>query len=64
MNNKFLLGILALALPLPIYAGPDSKNVPPGTPVTITVQPAQPSSPSVTITLKDRHGHATSENAG
>ncbi len=64
MTNKILAGALALALPLPIWAGPDSKTVPPGTPVTITVQPAQPASPTVTITLKDRHGHATPDNSG
>ena len=64
MTNRILAGALALALPLPVLAGPDSKTVPPGTPVTITVQPAQPASPTVTITLKERHGHATPENSG
>jgi hypothetical protein len=51
------LGWLVPLLALP--AQPTTKTVPPGTPVTISVQPAPSSSPTVTIILGDRHGHAT-----
>jgi hypothetical protein len=57
--------LLAAALvPLPLAAGQEPVKVPAGTPVTITVQPAVPSAPAVSITLKDRHGHVTPDRAG
>jgi hypothetical protein len=50
--------LLALASALPAQA-PQPKPIPPGTPVTITVTPAPPAAPPVSITLRERHGHAT-----
>ncbi len=64
MLKKLFPAAAALLLPLPLFAGQETTKVAPGTPVTITVQPAAPSSPTVTITLKDRHGHATPLRAG
>lgn len=50
--------LTAVTLPLGTRAS-DTKTVPPGTPVTITVQPAASTAPPVSITLRKRHGHAT-----
>ncbi len=52
MSKTLLLALLGLT---PAQA----TKVPPGTPVTITVTPAPPSTPDVSIRLVDRHGHAT-----
>jgi hypothetical protein len=55
-----LAALVALAACLPARAqDPKTKTVPPGTPVTITVVPAAPASPGVSIALLGRHGHAT-----
>jgi hypothetical protein len=59
MLSKLVPGVAALLLPLPAPAGQEPTKVPPGTPVTITVTPAQPAAPPVSIVLKGRHGHAT-----
>ena len=65
MGGHFSAAILtAVLLPLVLLAGQEPTKVPPGTPVTITVQPAVPAAPTVSITLKDRHGHVTPERAG
>jgi hypothetical protein len=64
MLRSLALGALTAALlPLPLVAGQETK-VPPGTPVTITVTPAVPAPPTVSILLKDRHGHVTPDRAG
>src|SRR5438128_944585 len=48
-----------LLLPWSVSAQPATKkDIPPGTPVTITVTPTPPSTPDVSIRLLDRHGHA------
>lgn len=59
MKKKLLAGLIGAVLPMSAMAAQDVKPIPPGTPVTITVTQATPAAPSVTITLKDRHGHAT-----
>src|SRR5262245_5757143 len=66
MRKGFHAALIAVAL----LGGPgrlaaqQAKTVPPGTPVTITVTPAQPSSPPVSITLGGRHGHVTPDRHG
>ncbi len=57
LESMLLLGALLPGQPAP-------KTVPPGTPVTITVAPAAASSPSVTLNLFERHGHATPHRQG
>jgi hypothetical protein len=42
----------------------EKKLVPPGTPVTITVQPAAPAAPPVSFVLGARHGHVTPVRTG
>ncbi len=42
----------------------EKKVVPPGTPVTITVQPAAPTAPLVSFVLGARHGHVTPVRTG
>jgi hypothetical protein len=66
MKKKCLAGVLGLLLPGAFLAAqaPTTKTVPPGTPVTITVTPAAPSSPSVSLTLLGRHGHGTPHRQG
>ena len=56
-------GLVGLLLPNLTVADPP-KVVPPGTPVTINVTQAQPASLPVTITLRERHGHATPRLSG
>ena len=67
MRNIERLGISALLLsllaPLAGFAGL-ATNVPPGTPVTITVTPGSAPPPPVSIALGVRHGHVTPERAG
>ncbi len=56
--RKLVYGLLgAVLLPLPLMAKDEPTKVPPGTPVTITVQPAAPTTPTVSLVLDDRHGH-------
>jgi hypothetical protein len=63
--RKLITGLLgAVLLPLPLMAKDEPTKVPPGTPVTITVQPATPSAPPVSILLDDRHGHITPSRSG
>jgi hypothetical protein len=59
--KTFLTSVVAglLAPAVAVFAqAPLKKDVPPGTPVTITVTPAPPSTPDVSIRLLERHGHA------
>ena len=63
--RKLFCGLLGAALlPLPAMAKDEPTKVPPGTPVTITVQPAAPSTPTVSLQLDDRHGHVTPLRVG
>ena len=63
--RKLVAGLLgAVLLPLPLMAKDEPTKVPPGTPVTITVQPAAPSTPTVSLQLDDRHGHVTPVRVG
>ena len=63
--RKLVSGLLgAVLLPLPLLAKDEPTKVPPGTPVTITVQPAAPSTPTVSLILDDRHGHVTPVRCG
>jgi hypothetical protein len=54
---------LAAAATSPIPAQ-QTKTVPPGTPVTITVTPATPAAPPVSFVLGPRHGHVTPVRSG
>jgi hypothetical protein len=63
MDRKLLAGLLCAALPLPARAQAPTP-VPPGTPVTIVVKPAEPAVPPVSITLGARHGHAYPARSG
>jgi hypothetical protein len=57
--------LLAVLLPAAAWAAKDEPTkVPPGTPVTITVKPAEASAPPATISLLARHGHVTPVRAG
>ena len=63
--RKFVTGLLgAVLLPLPLMAKDEPTKVPPGTPVTITVQQAAPATPTVSLQLDDRHGHVTPVRVG
>jgi hypothetical protein len=62
--KRIVAGLCTVLLPLPLLAGQETTKVPPGTPVTITVTPAAPAAPPVSITLKDRHGHVTPDRSG
>jgi hypothetical protein len=62
--KKFLASLLGLLLPWSLSNGQQSTTVPPGTPVTITVSPAAPTPPPISITLKERHGHVTPVRQG
>ena len=57
---RTLFLVLGLLAPLSLLAlAQEVKVVPPGTPVTITVSPAAPTAPLVSINLNGRHGHVT-----
>jgi hypothetical protein len=56
-----LLGVL---LAWPVAAQQPATTVPPGKPVEIRVSAGQPPSPTVSITLGTRHGHATPQRLG
>src|SRR5437867_3507630 len=62
--KRYYAGLIGVLLSLPLLTGQETTKVPPGTPVTITVTPAQPAAPTVSITLKDRHGHMTPQRNG
>ncbi|HVS38376.1 MAG TPA: hypothetical protein VMS17_22655 [Gemmataceae bacterium] len=63
--RKLLYGLVGAALlPLPALAKDEPTKVPPGTPVTITVQPAAPSAPPVSFQLDERHGHISPTRTG
>lgn len=57
--RTFVVGLLGSLLPLSFAAAQETKQVPPGAAVTISVSPAAAAAPSVSITLHDRHGHVT-----
>lgn len=54
---------LAFLLPLPLLAQ-EKATIPPGTPVNITIQPAAPTVPPITIVPGPRHGHVMPERHG
>jgi hypothetical protein len=68
MLKKFL--IRGMAVLLSAFLGPEQASaqekmgVPHGTPVTITVAPAAPSAPPVSLILGPRHGHVTPARHG
>lgn len=55
--------VAGLLLPA-VAAAQEKAAVPPGTPVTITVQPAATTAPPISIVLGPRHGHVTPERCG
>jgi hypothetical protein len=55
---------LLLGLPALVLAADQPTKVPPGTPVTINVQPAAAAAPPVSIILGPRHGHVTPHRSG
>src|SRR5437660_6003406 len=59
----WLAGLLAALLPAPVFAQAPA-TVPPGTPVTIQVNPAPASSPAVSITLGKRIGRVVPHRQG
>ncbi len=63
LRSTIVACLCGVLLPVPVLAGQQTK-VPPGPPVTITVQPAQPAAPPVSITLGSRHGHGTPLRVG
>jgi hypothetical protein len=65
LNKKVLAlsGMAGTLLSLSVLAQ-DKTPVPAGTPVTITVQPAVPTAPTVSIVLGPRHGHVTPTRCG
>jgi hypothetical protein len=54
---------MGILLPLSLLAQ-EKTAVPPGTPVNITVQPAAPTAPPISIVLGPRHGHVVPERHG
>ena len=59
MSKRLCAILVGVLLPAWHLSAQVKKDVPPGTPVTITVTPTTPSTPDVSIRLFDRHGHAT-----
>jgi hypothetical protein len=57
--RNLTLGVLAVASPLAVARAQERVPVAPGGAVNITVAPAGPTAPPVSITLGDRHGHVT-----
>jgi hypothetical protein len=62
--RKLIAGVLGVLLPLSAAAAQESKTVPAGTPVTITVTPGQTPPPAVSITLGNRHAHVEPSRKG
>ena len=58
LRKAVLAGLAGALLPAAL-AAQEKTTVPPGTPVTITVQQAPAATPGVSITLGPRHGHVT-----
>jgi hypothetical protein len=59
MSKRLCAALVGLLSAWPVSAQAQvKKDVPPGTPVTITVTPAPPTSPDVSIRLLDRSGQA------
>ena len=57
MKSKLLAGLFGALLPFAALHADDPKNVPPGTPVNITVTPGVAPPPEVSISLLKRTGH-------
>jgi hypothetical protein len=62
-KGSLCAGVVAMLLPLSLLAQ-EKTALPPGTPVTITVQPATPTAPAISIVPGPRHGHVTPERHG
>jgi hypothetical protein len=63
--RRACVAAVAVCMPLTAQARQNPPTpVPPGTPVTITVQPAPSAAPPVSITLAARHGHVTPYRSG
>ncbi|HTU89139.1 MAG TPA: hypothetical protein VMF69_03485 [Gemmataceae bacterium] len=62
-KGKMIAGVAGLLMPLSLLAQ-EKAAIPPGTPVNITVQPAAPSAPPITIVPGPRHGHVIPERRG
>ena len=62
-KGSMIAGIGGILLPLSLMAQ-EKTAVPPGTPVNITVQPAAPTAPSISIVPGPRHGHVIPERHG
>jgi hypothetical protein len=58
-GRVFATAVLAALLAAMPAAAQEKKTIPPGTPVTITVQPAPAAAPPVSFILGPRHGHVT-----
>ena len=61
LGSTALASVLAAAS---LQAADEPTKVAPGTPVTITVSPAAPAAPVVSLNLLSRHGHVTPNRAG
>jgi hypothetical protein len=60
LKTRLMAFSAAAGLLAPLALGAqDKQTVPPGTPVTITVQPAASTAPPASFTLAARHGHVT-----
>lgn len=62
-KGSLIAAMAGILLPLSLLAQ-EKTVVPPGTPVTITVQPAASTAPSISIVLGPRHGHVIPERHG
>jgi hypothetical protein len=62
-KGSMIAGIAGILFPLSLVAQ-EKTTAPPGTPVNITVQPAAPTAPSITIVPGPRHGHVIPERHG
>src|SRR5262249_7699762 len=63
-NKAAVLACLAAGLLARAGQAGDTKTVPPATPGTIPAPAAPPAAPPVSITLYERHGHATPVRSG
>jgi hypothetical protein len=62
-RGSFWIGLVGMLLPLALTAQ-EKTAVPPGTPVTITVQSAAPTAPPISFVLGPRHGHVMPQRHG
>lgn len=61
---RALAALVGVLCPVAFLAAQEKKTITPGTPVTITVQPAAPSTPPASLILGPRHGHVTPHRHG